>query len=67
MGYRRRTSWSDRAHESARLGHQVTLFEMDARTGGQVLLAARAPFKEAYERWIKGLPPKRKGLVSSFS
>lgn len=46
------------AHESARLGHQVTLFEMDGVTGGQVILAARAPFKEAYERWIRKLTAK---------
>jgi len=46
------------AHESARLGHQVTLFEMDGETGGQVKLAAKAPFKEAYERWIRRLTAK---------
>lgn len=46
------------AHEGARLGHQVTLFERDAETGGQVELAAKAPFKEAYDRWIKRLAAK---------
>jgi len=46
------------AHESARLGHQVTLFEKGATTGGQVNLAAQAPFKEAYGEWIRRLTRK---------
>lgn len=54
------------AHESARLGHQVTLFEMDAETGGQVKLAASAPFKEAYERWIRRLTTKAQKVGVKF-
>lgn len=54
------------AHESARLGHQVTLFEMEAETGGQVLLAAKAPFKEAYKRWITRLAAKAERAGVTF-
>ena len=43
------------ASEAARLGHQVTLFEADKEAGGQILLAARVPFKEVYGRWIEVL------------
>ena len=43
------------ASEAARLGHQVTLFETDKEAGGQVLLAARVPYKAVYGRWIAGL------------
>ncbi len=54
------------AHESARLGHRVTLFEMEAQTGGQVNLAAKAPFKEAYRRWIEKLTAKAERAGVSF-
>ena len=43
------------ASEAARLGHEVTLFEADKEAGGQVLLAARVPYKAVYGRWIAGL------------
>jgi len=43
------------ASEAARLGHEVTLFEKGEQVGGQVLLAARAPYKEAYGRFIEQL------------
>ncbi|WP_054692522.1 NAD(P)/FAD-dependent oxidoreductase [Syntrophomonas palmitatica] len=43
------------ASEAARLGHKVTLFEKDQRVGGQVLLAARPPYKSAYAAWIDQL------------
>lgn len=43
------------ASEAARLGHQVTLFEKGEQVGGQVLLAARAPYKEPYGRFIEQL------------
>lgn len=43
------------ASEAARLGHQVTLFEKAEQVGGQVLVAARGPFKEPYGRLIEQL------------
>ncbi len=43
------------ASEAARLGHEVTLFEAEPETGGQVTLAARVPYKEVYGRWIEKL------------
>ncbi len=43
------------ASEAARLGHQVTLFEAGKEAGGQVLLAARVPYKKVYGRWIEVL------------
>ncbi len=43
------------ASEAARLGHDVTLFETDKETGGQVLLAARVAYKAVYGRWIEVL------------
>jgi 2,4-dienoyl-CoA reductase-like NADH-dependent reductase (Old Yellow Enzyme family)/thioredoxin reductase len=46
------------AYEAARLGHKVTLFEKDAQTGGQVALASRAPFKEAYGKWVEKITAK---------
>lgn len=46
------------AHEAARLGHQVTLFEKNGEIGGQVKLAALAPFKKAYGDWITTLTGK---------
>jgi 2,4-dienoyl-CoA reductase-like NADH-dependent reductase (Old Yellow Enzyme family)/thioredoxin reductase len=54
------------AYESARLGHNVTLFEMDSKTGGQVNLAAKAPFKEAYGRWIEKLTAKAERAGVNF-
>ena len=46
------------AFEAARLGHQVTLFEKEKETGGNVLYAAKAPHKEVYARYIKTLTAK---------
>lgn len=46
------------AYEAARLGHSVNLFERSSEPGGQVSLAARAPFKGAYGEWIKNLTNK---------
>ncbi len=43
------------AYEAARLGHQVTLFEKEERTGGQINYASLAPFKEDYGAWISWL------------
>lgn len=43
------------ASEAARLGHEVILFEKGEQVGGQVLLAAQAPFKEPYGRFIQQL------------
>lgn len=52
------------AFEAARLGHQVTLFEQDEETGGNVRYAAKAPHKEVYGRYIKTLTAncKKKGV-----
>ena len=46
------------AYEASRLGHQVTLFEKEKATGGNVLYAAKAPHKEVYGRYIKTLTAK---------
>lgn len=43
------------ASEAARLGHQVTLFEQQDQVGGQVRLAARAPYKAACGEWLDRL------------
>jgi 2,4-dienoyl-CoA reductase-like NADH-dependent reductase (Old Yellow Enzyme family)/thioredoxin reductase len=43
------------AHEAARLGHNVTLFEEKGETGGLVRIGSRAPFKKAYGEWIEWL------------
>ena len=43
------------AHEAARLGHHVVLFEKEAETGGLVRYGARTPHKEAYGEWIRWL------------
>ncbi len=43
------------AHEAARLGHDVTLFEEKSETGGLVRLGSKAPFKKAYGEWIEWL------------
>ena len=52
------------AFEAARLGHQVTLFEQEKETGGNVRYAAKAPHKEVYGRYIKTLTAncKKKGV-----
>src|SRR2546430_10696068 len=48
---------------SALRGHRVVLFEKDARLGGQVLLAARAPARGDYA----GIDRKSTRLNSSHS
>ncbi len=48
------------ASEAARLGHRVTLFEKESVLGGQVRIAARAPYKKPYADWINKLAAKAK-------
>jgi NADPH-dependent 2,4-dienoyl-CoA reductase/sulfur reductase-like enzyme len=48
------------ASEAARLGHQVTLYERERRTGGNARYAAMAPHKNVYERYILTLTAKCK-------
>lgn len=48
------------ALEAARLGHNVTLFEKEDETGGQIRFAQKAPHKAVYGRWIKTLTEKCK-------
>ncbi len=43
------------ALEAARLGHRVTLLEKEAKTGGQIHYAEKAPHKAVYGRWIATL------------
>ncbi|MFH2131786.1 MAG: FAD-dependent oxidoreductase, partial [bacterium] len=43
------------AVESAKLGHQVTLFEQSNQLGGQVFFARQVPFKKVYGDWIDWL------------
>jgi len=43
------------ASEAARLGHQVTLFEQEKETGGNVRYAAKAPHKAVYGKYIRTL------------
>ncbi len=54
------------AYEAARLGHQVTLFEKEKETGGQLRFASKSPFKDHYERWISWLTSqvKKMGVVT---
>ncbi|MGO9121823.1 MAG: FAD-dependent oxidoreductase [Desulfomonilaceae bacterium] len=48
------------AFEAARLGHQVTLYERERRTGGNARYAAMAPHKNVYERYILTVTAKCK-------
>ena len=48
------------AFEAARLGHQVTIYERERRTGGNARYAAMAPHKNVYERYILTLTAKCK-------
>ncbi len=50
------------AHEAARLGHTVTLFDENADTGGQARYAAMAPYKQVYGDWIETLTHKVRKL-----
>jgi 2,4-dienoyl-CoA reductase-like NADH-dependent reductase (Old Yellow Enzyme family)/thioredoxin reductase len=53
------------AHEAARLGHNVTLFEEKGETGGLVRIGSKAPFKKAYGEWIEWLTreAEKKGVT----
>ncbi len=46
------------ALEAARLGHRVTLYERDSRTGGNVRYASMAPHKDVYDRFVRTLAHK---------
>jgi 2,4-dienoyl-CoA reductase-like NADH-dependent reductase (Old Yellow Enzyme family) len=48
------------AFEAARLGHQVTVFEREKETGGQIRYAEKAPHKAVYGKWIRTLTAKCK-------
>ena len=43
------------AYEATRLGHKVTLFEKEAKAGGQLHFASKPPFKQVYGDWISWL------------
>jgi NADPH-dependent 2,4-dienoyl-CoA reductase/sulfur reductase-like enzyme len=43
------------AFEANRLGHQVTLFEKEPMSGGNLLYACKAPHKQIYGDWIQWL------------
>ena len=43
------------AHEAARLGHRVSLFERENELGGQIRYARQAPHKGIYGKWINTL------------
>lgn len=53
------------AYEAARLGHQVTLFEKEKETGGQLRFASKAPFKDHYGVWASWLTAqvKKMGVI----
>lgn len=48
------------ALEAARLGHRVTLYERENRTGGNVRYAALSPHKIVYDRFVQTLTAKCK-------
>ncbi len=50
------------AYEAARLGHQVTLFEKEEETGGQLRFASKSPFKDHYGKWISWLATQAKKM-----
>jgi 2,4-dienoyl-CoA reductase-like NADH-dependent reductase (Old Yellow Enzyme family)/thioredoxin reductase len=50
------------AYEAARLGHQVTLFEKEEETGGQLRLARKVPFKDQYGIWASWLTAQAKKM-----
>ncbi len=43
------------AHEAARLGYRVVVFEKETEPGGLLRYGAQAPHKEAYGEWIRWL------------
>jgi 2,4-dienoyl-CoA reductase-like NADH-dependent reductase (Old Yellow Enzyme family)/thioredoxin reductase len=54
------------ALEAARLGHQVTLFEKENETGGQLRFASKAPFKDHYGAWASWLTAQAKKMGVIF-
>jgi len=50
------------AYEAARLGHQVTLFEKEEKTGGQLRFASQSPFKDHYGAWASWLTSQAKKM-----
>jgi 2,4-dienoyl-CoA reductase-like NADH-dependent reductase (Old Yellow Enzyme family)/thioredoxin reductase len=50
------------AYEAARLGHQVTLYEKEEETGGQLRFASQAPFKDQYGVWASWLTSQAKKM-----
>jgi 2,4-dienoyl-CoA reductase-like NADH-dependent reductase (Old Yellow Enzyme family)/thioredoxin reductase len=50
------------AYEATRLGHQVTLFEKEEATGGQLRFACKSPFKGAYGEWGTWLTAQAKKI-----
>jgi 2,4-dienoyl-CoA reductase-like NADH-dependent reductase (Old Yellow Enzyme family)/thioredoxin reductase len=50
------------AYEAARLGHQVTLFEKEEETGGQLRFARKAPYKDQYGMWTAWLTSQAKKM-----
>jgi NADPH-dependent 2,4-dienoyl-CoA reductase/sulfur reductase-like enzyme len=50
------------AYEAARLGHNVTLFEKEEETGGQLRFAGKAPFKDQYRAWTSWLTVQAKKI-----
>ncbi|MGA2516057.1 MAG: FAD-dependent oxidoreductase [Thermodesulfobacteriota bacterium] len=50
------------AYEAARLGHTVTLFEKEDKTGGQLRFASKSPFKDHYGTWASWLTSQVKKI-----
>jgi 2,4-dienoyl-CoA reductase-like NADH-dependent reductase (Old Yellow Enzyme family)/thioredoxin reductase len=50
------------AYEAARLGHQVTLYEKEEETGGQLRFASQALFKDQYGSWASWLTSQAKKI-----
>jgi len=50
------------AYEAARLGHQVTLYEKEEETGGQLRFASEAPYKDQYGMWTAWLTSQTKKM-----
>ena len=50
------------AYEAARLGHTVTLFEKEDKTGGQLRFASKSPFKDHYGTWASWLTSQVKKM-----
>ncbi len=48
------------AYEAARLGHEVTLYEKEKETGGQLRFASQIPFKDHYGVWASWLTSQAK-------